>query len=109
MFWENFYNLCLRAGKAPNTVAKEVGIASGTITKWKNENAVPREQTLRKLADYFSVTVDELLRDNSEHTNTANAEESPEKDKLSSLLETLSPEQLRQVADYVDFIISKRK
>ena len=27
MFWERFYNLCLRNGKRPNPVGKEIGLA----------------------------------------------------------------------------------
>lgn len=63
MFWKNFYNFCLEKGKSPNTVAKEIGISSGSITKWKNESVIPREATLKKIADYFGVSVDSLLAD----------------------------------------------
>ena len=38
MFWERFYNLCLQKNTKPNPVAKEIGISSGIVTKWKNEN-----------------------------------------------------------------------
>jgi transcriptional regulator with XRE-family HTH domain len=60
MFWTQFQHLCRREGKSPNGVAKEIGLSSGTVTFWKN-GKIPKSDTLKKLADYFGVTVDELL------------------------------------------------
>lgn len=77
MFWKNFYNLCLKFGKSPNTVAKEIGISSGAITKWKNENVIPRESTLLKIADHFEITVDVLL---SEQPQQIDRQEKPTAD-----------------------------
>lgn len=62
MFWEKFYKLCEENGTKPFTVVKELGISQGSITKWKN-GSVPSGASLSKLADYFGVTVDELLSD----------------------------------------------
>lgn len=61
MFWERFYNLCLQKNTKPNPVAKEIGISSGIVTKWKNEDTLPNGETLLKIADYFDVSVDYLL------------------------------------------------
>lgn len=60
MFWNNFYFLCQQVRKKPLTVVKDIGIAHGNITKWKN-GSIPRGDTLQKLADYFGVSVDYLL------------------------------------------------
>lgn len=60
MFWNTYTTLCAKQGASPNAVAKSLSIASGTVTKWKN-GAMPQNATLKKLADYFGVTVDELL------------------------------------------------
>lgn len=60
MFWERFYNLCLRNGKRPNPVGKEIGLSSGIISKWKN-GGIPNGETLMKLARYFGVSTDYLL------------------------------------------------
>ena len=61
MFWERFYNLCLEKDTKPNPVAKKIGISSGIVTKWKNEDTLPNGETLLKIADYFDVSVDYLL------------------------------------------------
>lgn len=60
MFWERFSDMCASVGKAPNAVAKELGIPSGSITAWKN-GATPRNSTAKNIADYFGVRVEFLL------------------------------------------------
>lgn len=60
MFWENFFSLCKSKNTSPLQVVKELAIATGSITKWKN-GSIPRGNTLQKLADYFGVSVDYLL------------------------------------------------
>lgn len=60
MFWESFVELCNQRKKTPSQVVKELDIAAGSVTKWKN-GSVPRGETLRKLAWYFGVSVDELM------------------------------------------------
>ena len=60
MFWERFYSLCLRIGKKPNPVGKEIGLSSGIISKWK-AGGIPNGETLMRLSKYFNVSVDYLL------------------------------------------------
>ena len=61
LFWERFYLLCLSNGTKPNPLAKEIGISSGIVTKWKNEGTLPNGETLLKIADYLDCSVDYLL------------------------------------------------
>lgn len=63
MFYENYVMYCKKIGKSKTDVAKQIGKTSKSVTGWKN-GAVPRNDTLKKLADYFGVTVDDLLADN---------------------------------------------
>ena len=62
MFWKNFSDLCRTAGKAPGQVAAELGFSNATATHWK-KGAAPRGKSLQKLANYFNVTVNDLLTD----------------------------------------------
>ena len=59
MFFNNFQNLCKERGVSPSSVTKAVGINPSSCSGWKN-GAVPRYSTLKKIADYFNVEVDEL-------------------------------------------------
>lgn len=68
MFWEIYSRLCKSKGKSANAVAKELSIASGTVTEWKR-GRMPQNMTLRRIADYFDVSVEYLL--GKEETNRA--------------------------------------
>lgn len=67
MFWENFSFLCEKNGKKPNTVATELKISSGSVTAWK-QGRVPKWGTLQKIADYFSVSVENLISEKEKPT-----------------------------------------
>lgn len=60
MFWNNFYSTCIKKGIKPNTLAKELQIASGSMTAWKN-GKLPNGETLLKIANYLDISVDYLL------------------------------------------------
>lgn len=60
MFFDQYKALCERDGKTPNGVAKEIGIASSSVTQWKH-GSVPRPDKLRKICEYFGVTSEYLL------------------------------------------------
>ena len=62
MFWENFNRLCIKKGTSPDAVAKVLSIPSGSVTDWKRGRK-PRDATLLRIADYFGVTVSDLLDD----------------------------------------------
>lgn len=61
MFWERFYQMCTNNGTKPNPLAKEIGISSGIVTKWKTAGTLPNGETLIKIADYLNCSVDYLL------------------------------------------------
>lgn len=60
MFYENFDALCKKRGKSKSEVAEAVGLTAKSCTGWKN-GAIPRNGTLKKIADYFGITVEELM------------------------------------------------
>ncbi len=59
-FWTQFESLCLARGEKPTPVVKKLGLPAGSVTSWKN-GRVPHHGTLLKIADYFGVSVDYLL------------------------------------------------
>lgn len=60
MFWITFSKLCMENGQSANSVAKEIGISSGSITAWK-KGIIPRPEMVKKIADYFNVSVEYLM------------------------------------------------
>lgn len=71
MFWEKFYSLCASVKKSPNAVASELGYSSGSVSAWKS-GRTPKFATLQKIADYFGVTPDYLLREDDDPTPPGN-------------------------------------
>ena len=59
MFYDNFIKACNARGKTPSAALSEAGIDKSASTRWKNGKK-PTDATLRKLADYFGVTPEEL-------------------------------------------------
>lgn len=63
MFYDKYRQLCKSVGKSPSAVAVEAGISKGAVSTWKNLGRTPQTAQLKKLADYFSVSIDYLLGD----------------------------------------------
>jgi transcriptional regulator with XRE-family HTH domain len=59
-FYEKYLCLCNSINKSPSAVALELKIGKPSVTRWKN-GASPRDATVLKIADYFGVTVTELM------------------------------------------------
>ena len=106
MFWERFYNLCIERHTKPLPVVKELSIATGSITKWKN-GTVPNGTTLQKISDYFGVSVGYLLgEDAKEKEPTVSTTVDP---RLLSLIDSMTDEELADLEKYAEFILSKKK
>lgn len=66
MLLNNVKRLCDQRGISIWALEKAVGAGNGTIGKWGASS--PRVETIKKVADYFGVTVDELLSKPEEST-----------------------------------------
>lgn len=94
MFWRNYADLCEAVGKAPNVVAREVGIkSSGTVTGWRN-GAIPRPSVLSKIAEYFGISVRDLVGEQkNEPTPGEGGGSSETAQRFMPLVDRLTPEQ----------------
>lgn len=130
MFWERFVQLCAERNTKPNPVAKELGISSGAVTNWKN-GAVPQSATLKRIADYFGVSVsylqglsdepsvvlsDQVIANLSANVQRVVDELDKQKKpvlglnpKLSSLLDQMNADELEDLEKYAEFILSRKK
>lgn len=106
MFWDNFEELCKKNGKAPSTVAREIGLSNGVTTRWRNGGVVPRNSILQKLADYFGVSVNELLTDEKEREAVAAREEFGEFIKACM---GLTDDEIKEVRHYMEYLKTKRE
>lgn len=67
MFWENFVSQCEKLEKSPTTVVEELGFKRPAVTSWKN-GSLPQVKNRKKIADYFGITVEELMGTKKEPT-----------------------------------------
>lgn len=63
MFVENLERLADERRMSLSGVAKALGMSNNAATKWRN-GSVPNGQNLQKIADYFGVSIEDLLKDN---------------------------------------------
>lgn len=97
-FYRNYVLLCAEKGKAPSRVSTELGFSSGVCGQWKN-GAVPSQTTLIKVSDYFGITVDELIGEETPHINQKapadNSEDkNPARDVITLLINDMTVEEL---------------
>lgn len=56
-----FEQLLQKYGVSTYRVSKETGIAQSVFSSWKNGISTPKQDKLKKIADYFAVSVEYLM------------------------------------------------
>lgn len=110
MFKRNFINICAERGVAPTAVLKQIGLSNATFTCW-TEESIPRQTTLKKIADYFGITPEDLLRDPAEKV-AAPAEPAPTSPlsaEFYDLVDQLTLKELREIQAIMEDKIKNRK
>lgn len=59
--YEIFEQLLQKYGVTAYKVSKETGITQSTLSDWKRGRSTPKTENMKKIADYFGVTVDYLM------------------------------------------------
>ena len=94
MFWENFVRECEKIEKYPSYVAEELGFNKSAVTSWKN-GSLPRVASRKKIADYFGVTVEELMGTKKEPAGMGGLDKQMQ--EIVELLNSATPEQRNAV------------
>lgn len=121
-----FYDILKELCKVNNTnvtrLISVLHLSTGNLSGWKN-GAIPKSDTIKKIAEYFNVTTDYLLgNENVSETDTNKKMRSPEDERILDLLKTdesivsyvkalanLPPEARKQAADYIELLVLKDK
>jgi len=61
---QNILRLCQEKKISVARLEREIGLGNATISRWGTSS--PTVENARKVADYFGVTVDQLINDNRE-------------------------------------------
>lgn len=61
--YKRYASLRDAAGVTDGKVARETGITKTVFSEWKSGRSTPKIDKLKKIADYFSVTVDYFVKE----------------------------------------------
>lgn len=64
-FSQKLKELRSKKGVSQAKVAADIHISRSAVAKWENGLGLPNDESLKLLADYFSVTIDELISNKS--------------------------------------------
>lgn len=110
IFFERYVELCKANGETPNSVAKAIGASSGSVTAWKNGTS-PRNKTLSKIADFFSVSTDYLL--GNENAPASDGKRSVSDDEIKFALfrgrEDITDAMYQEVLGFADYIVRREE
>ena len=107
MYWDWFFDLCVKAGTKPSTVGKKIGIDSGTISQWK-QGVQPSTEKVQVIAEYFNVSADYLLG-NTDNPKAYTSSESETERALINLIKQLTHEQQELVLAQIRGILANQQ
>lgn len=70
VFYHNYIALCRKKKISPSAAAVEMGFRRSAVTRWA-AGSIPHKSTLYAIAEYFNVSVDELLKSEPEEMEPA--------------------------------------
>lgn len=96
-FYENFVDLCNSIHKSPTATIEEIGLDRSSGTRWK-KGGLPSDATVRRIADYFGISVEELLADKEIKSKAAaDTDIGGLEAEFTRLFASLSPEQKNEI------------
>lgn len=109
MFKQRFIRLCNERGVSPSAACSAIGLSNATFSCWTDES-VPRKATLMRIADYFGVSTDYLLGNvEMDLQHFAEKEKEPPMLEWLDKLDDMTPDELAEVEQFVDFVLSRKK
>ena len=113
MFYDRFKELCDKRGISCNRAALEMGLSNATPTAWKKRGLTPKADTLAVIANYFGVTTDYLLGEETEKAPAGDGKRSVSDDELKFALwgdcQDVSDDDLADVLRYAAFVRERKK
>lgn len=119
--YEIFVKLLNEKGITPYKLSQDTGISTATLSDWKKGRSTPKQDKLKKIADYFGVSVDFLMTGkekeggedyyvNEETKKIAQAIFGNEDlRKLFEVSQDMTPEQIKAFTAMIDTMITKDK
>ena len=113
MFYSYFDYLCKQKGVSKNKACQDMGVSRNVAAKWKATNTNPNMATLKKISEYFGVSIDELLAQGKEKPAALSDGQEENEEQLLDIelmhrLTMLSPDELSRVDAFVQGILASR-
>lgn len=84
--YEIFEQLLQKYGVSAYKVSKATGVTQSTLSDWKRGRSTPKSENMKKLADYFGVSIDYLMTGKESEDNEPKLKPRDEKD-IKNILE----------------------
>lgn len=82
---KNIKELRLRKGLKQSELGEMLSYSDKTVSKWENGSSVPDVTALAEIAELFSVTVDDLLRENAVEKVVDKTKEKAQEDRMNDI------------------------
>ena len=105
MFKKIFIDLCNQKGESPSFVCGKIGISPAAFSQW-TDTTIPRQSTIKNVAEYFGVSVDYLLAKKEMPSATPVIEHA--KDELWAKICRLTAENRNKVDGYVSALLDEQ-
>jgi transcriptional regulator with XRE-family HTH domain len=107
-FSERLSELLVESNRSAAHLAKDIGLVRSTVSNFKHGDGYPSAETLRKIADYFDVSIDYLVgRTSNPRQNSDFPLVNGELSEIGSLYSQLSKRQQDQVIAFIQGLLSK--
>lgn len=87
--YEIFEQLLQKHGLSAYKVAKETGVTQSTLSDWKRGRSTPKTENMKKLADFFGVTVEYLMTGKEERSSELTRRDQKEVESIIASTENL--------------------
>lgn len=101
MFSNKLKELRKKNGLTQLELSKKLGIGQSTIGMYESNIRKPSYEVIKKIADYFNVTVDYLISDN----DIEDLEDIDDLIEFTRNIKKLSPKQKEQVQTFISYIL----
>lgn len=103
---DNIWELLNKNNISGKQLCRELGISNSSFTDWKKGKGRPSLETVSKIADYFNVSIDQLVYGSETPVASQMDFSSPEDQELLDKFHSLPLELRSKVLSYIDGMLA---